>query len=623
MALLLAAPAARAGLRFEDIEIVVEAEPKGDSAHGYFEYAFLLINHSADRSHTVTLRLPYDGRSRRYDSLSELKRTVEVGANESVRVTLLQPDFPPIPGSNMAVVVDGRTQENPVSLRLGETQRERYTSYRGFRIFHSSRPNGQLVLMSGSIRKSFRFVPAKGSSSGFGGVPATGSGMMAVTPAPPPSEKKTPRPAPPGPSPLLPTAADIITVQWRPETWSSNWLAYSRYDGIVVTGDDLRAMPPAVRTALWQYAETGGSLLVLGAAQLPESWQRRPDRAGLSVFEAGFGRCLVGPDENIDQWGLDRLLILNSAWADAAAPWQGPRESLEANREFPVVEDFGIPVGGLFVLMLLFTLAIGPVNYFILARKKRKIWLLWTAPLISLATCLAVFGYMLLSEGWHGRLRTETLTLLDESSRRATTIGWTAFYSPLTPSDGLHFSYETEVVPQRVDDAGQMGARSCTIDLSRDQHFVKGWVEARVPAHFKVRKSETRRERVAFHREADGKLSMVNWLGARVLHFWYADDKGELYAAQDVAAGAPAELTPADKLLAPVPVESPMEVLRASISLSRMDSFIKQPERYLTPRTYLAELDDSPFLEDGLRDCRTRRCRAVVLGMVKKDEKGE
>ena len=72
----------------------------------------------------------------------------------------------------------------------------------------------------------------------------------------------------------------------------------------------------------------------------------------------------------------------------------------DANRAFPVVEDIGVPVRGLLALMFLFALAIGPVNMFVLARKKRKLWLFWTVPVISFVTCLAVLGYM--AHGGHG-----------------------------------------------------------------------------------------------------------------------------------------------------------------------------------------------------------------------------
>jgi hypothetical protein len=273
--------------------------------------------------------------------------------------------------------------------------------------------------------------------------------------------------------------------------------------------------------------------------------------------------------------------------------------------------------------MFLFTLAIGPINFTILARKKRRIWLLWTTPVLSLFTCLAVFGYMLISEGWEGHLRIETLTLLDESSHRATTIGWTAVYSPLTPSDGLHFSYDTEVVTQRMHEGLQGGAHSCTIDWSRDQHFATGWVEARVPAHFKVRKSEARRERVAIHREADQKLSMVNGLGAEIRHFWYVDEKGHLYAAEQVAPGARAMLTEKNlHTIAPGAIK-PMRGDFSENWLTSLHTFTTNPASHLRPRSYLAELDDSPFLEDALRNARNRKCRALVVGYLKETGEGD
>jgi len=612
MALALA-PAARADT-FGDIDIVLESEPRGESWHGYFEYAFIVTNRSRERAHTVSLSLPGEKYILRGDYLRDVRRTEQVGAKQRVRITLLQPDYPPIGGSGLAITIDDHRQEREVMLKLNETQYRGY-SYYGSR---SSRfpPGGNtpLVLRSHRVTKNFP-LPSKVAPAGGGMV-----GMpMAVRP---PVAGAMP------PTGLSPNT-QVVTLEPL-ESWSSNWLAYSRYDGIVVSGEDLKEMAPAVRTALWQYVETGGSLLVLGSAQLPESWRRSLiPIAGMTVYEAGFGECLVSSDVNLEKWPAPRLAFLAHSWDKTAVPWQGQRNTYDANQSFPVVDDIGIPIKGLFVLMFLFTLAIGPLNFIVLAHKKRRIWLLWTTPLISLVTCLIVFGYMLLSEGWEGHLRSETLTLLDESSHldesphRATTIGWTAIYSPLTPSDGLHFSYDTEVMTQRMHEGRQGGTHSCTIDWSRDQHFAAGWVEARVPAHFKIRKSEARRERVAIHRETDQKLSMVNGLGAEIRRFWYVDEKGIPYFTAQVAAGARAVLTPINvSEIAPGAIESMRQVL-GSNWLTSMQTFTTNPQRRLRPRSYLAELDDSPFLEDALRNARTRKCRALVVGYLKETGEGD
>ena len=260
---------------------------------------------------------------------------------------------------------------------------------------YSSSTGEPLVLMSPSIHKNFPFSasgPGVGGAGMMGGMPAMppGGGMMGGPPGGMRRMEKKPLPAPAMTG--VPSNAQFVRAELV-ANWSAHWLGYSRYDGIVVTGDDLKAMLPDVRTALWQYVETGGSLLVLGKPDLRGlSVTASREKDGWGIVEAGFGLCLYGSDDNIDKWDNARLMMLEQSWRETAGPWLGRRNSYEAHLAFPVVEDLGIPIKGLFVLMLLFTLAIGPVNFIFLVRQKRRIWLLWTTPVISLFTCLAVLG---------------------------------------------------------------------------------------------------------------------------------------------------------------------------------------------------------------------------------------
>ena len=610
---------ARAGINFGDIDITPPpfSRQQESRTHGYFEYVFLVTNQSAERPHMVSLRMPNERYIIRGDYLREVRRTVRVGPSETVRLALLQPDYPAVGGKDVAVFIDDRRQERELPLTPNETRRYNPT-------YGGSSGFGLLVLANPAI--SF----PKPSSSGGAGATV----MMGGTPTPPRAAgapRFPPPPSPPGRTPIAPEAlppslppnTQIIAAE-PVESWSTNWLAYSRYDGIVLTGDDLKEMRPAVRAALWQYVETGGSLTVLGTAELPKSWRRlRPRPGGFAAYEAGFGECLIHAGDRIDKWEGERVKALAESWMRTAGTWQNTRNAQTAHEKFPVVDDLGIPVKGLFILMLLFTLAIGPANLLVLSRKKRRIWLLWTTPLISLLTCLAVIGYMLISEGWRGHSRTDTVTLLDEESRRATTIGWTGVYSPLTPSDGLHFRYETEVVSQRAQDWRRAGARACTLDWSLDQHLASGWVEARVPALFRVRKSELCLERVVIHREAEGRLSMVNWLGAEIRRFWYADNDKLVYTAADVAPRASVTLEPANADIPDQPGEDLRLIYLSDNWLLKMQEILQTPLRRLRPHSYLAELDDSPFLEDALAGAGTRKCHAFVLGLIKTGDRAE
>jgi hypothetical protein len=619
----------RVPMTFGDIEITLPTTPQGASSHGYSEYVFLVRNQSSEQTHTVGLSIPFERHYVRGDSIRDLRRTVQVGANETVRFSLFQPDYPPIDGRNVAVFIDGQRRQRDLQLKPNEASfgSRRYRSMRYSRYSTSSSVKAEpLVLIGSRVRplpQQEGGVPI-GMAGGTGGPGGGGSGL-------PPAATQVggmhpmPRrvPVPGGEIEVAPIKPGLPPNSHQPvnaeavETWSSNWLGYSRYDCVLVTADELKTMPESVRSALWQYVETGGFLFVIGPADLrglSTVSETTPDPAGWITVRAGFGKCVISPNGEYEKWDLDHYQRLSQDWTAIAAGWTQPeRVTTAANREFPVVEDLGIPVKGLFVLMFLFTLGIGPINLLFLSRLKRRIWMLWTTPVISLATCVAVFGYMLISEGWEGQLRSETLTLLDETTHRATTIGWTGVYSPLTPSDGLHFSYETEMIPQRFFEGEQGGARACTIDWSQDQHLATGWVEARVPAHFKVRKSEMRRERVTLQREADGHWSMVNGLGAEIRRFFYVDRKGQVHKAEDIPAGARAMLTLTEKESQPQP-KNVGGILFSPNWMSQMKDLATKPEHYLRPGNYLAEVDDSPFLEDTLRNAKKRKTHALIMG---------
>src|SRR5262249_53201279 len=215
---------------------------------------------------TVTLSIPDQKGHTGSDHIRELRRTVQVGAKETVRVTLLQPDHPHLGGEDVAVILDDRRQEYPVVLRPNATQHSSrfYYSGGGARSYPAGAPE-PLVLKSPSIHKNFPVAeppdPMMGGMPGRRfGMPPPGAGPGGFPPGPRRGFGRVPPGAPTQAKPGVPAHTQLTASQEPFESWSTDWLAYSRYDGIVVRGDDLKAMPPAVRTALWQYVETGGSL---------------------------------------------------------------------------------------------------------------------------------------------------------------------------------------------------------------------------------------------------------------------------------------------------------------------------------------------------------------------------
>jgi hypothetical protein len=345
-------------------------------------------------------------------------------------------------------------------------------------------------------------------------------------------------------------------------------------------------------------------------------------RETLQTFSVGFGKLLVMPAQ-------PQPALTEAQWQAAAAAWPMPTflwtghnyaagASFEdLNNKLPIIEKLSTPVRGLFLLMLLFVIVIGPVNLLLLARRRKKLWLLWTVPAISLVTCLAIAGYAIASEGISGYARTFSLTLLDEQAHRATTLGLTGFYSPLTPSDGLHFGYDTEVLPVLPYSYyySDRGGTARTLDWSNEQHLSSGWIAARVPVWFRVRKSEARRERLSISTNARGVPVVTNGLGVPIRRLWLPDARRVLFVGQDIAPGAQVELKESQRPVAQATLPPLRQLLAIDEVLAQANALAEKPEEWLAPGTYLAEIEAAPFNESILRNVRQMRGRTLVYGL--------
>jgi hypothetical protein len=563
---LLAPVSARGQAEFGDMRVECLPASNVTSGHGYQDLWISLTNRSPQIPHRVTLTVP---RPQFAPPGPHFRRDVVVGRQATERVWLLE-SVQTLP-YDLEVKIDGKSQ---------------------------------LVSVGGSFYTQSGFGGGSGNyRSGSSHQPA-----LCISPAVADALRQRPNPL-------------TAHVQWLeskdPVTaWSDHWLGYSAFDGILVTSTDMRTMPPAVQAALWGYVECGGALLIVGPWEVPAHWKSRQVRFGsLSSYGLGFGQCLVLDEKDLSFLKPEHEAPLSRAWSASRSPFNYTRTIAEANRAFPVVADEAlvIPVRGLFILMILFVVIIGPINLVVLSRLGHRIWLLWTVPAIALATCLGVFLYMLLTEGWQSQVRTEGITVLDEAAGRAASIGWTALYCPVAPGGGLHFGYDTELTPQL---RWSRATSSAITDWTEDQHLL-GWVRPRIPLHFEVRTCAARSERVTVTKTPDGRLMLVNGLPAAIRTLTLADQQGRIFTAADIPAGGEALLTAAGRMPDPAPVE----VLRLQIYqqdwLSALGKLRTEPQDYLRPGCYLATLDAAPFFESGLRNAGARRESSVVYGIMK------
>ena len=560
--LLTTAGSARAvGEIYGPVTVTPLAPAAGESTHGYVAYRFSVANVSTDKSYKVTVALP----EQQYGMgmISRISRSGVVGPRSTVVITLFQPPLR-INGSDATVWIDGRKQKAPVGVNMIDHADYVGTGWGG----SSSQP---LVLLSRDSR----------SLRGFG------------------------------------SRTQYATHQFDAEGWSANWLAYSRFDGVVVSSDEIAAMTPGARLALIRYVECGGVLMVRGEWQPPESWGSGRIVLDGKLYVGGFGQCVV-MSRDADPRSTLESGTFASAVTKAFHPWREVYTPEEAHDALPILEGARMPVRLTLLALLAFCLLIGPANVIWLARRNRRIWLWWTVPAMSLAMCAMVFGLSVLSEGLGGRYRAYTVTILDQESQRATSIGMMGLYSGTTPSGGLHFSYDTELSPQEQSHGFDRSAGGRTIDWTDDQHLASGWMRARTPVYFKLRKSESRRERLVVESIADGTISVVNGLGADIERLTVCDEQGYLYFGEGIPAGAKATLGRSTYRISSDKPKRNLRELPSRGSTWRTGVFraAGDGKSAVVAGDYLAVLADNPFVEMPLKSARRQESLTLVIGRV-------
>ena len=408
--------------------------------------------------------------------------------------------------------------------------------------------------------------------------------------------------------------------------WSETWLAYSPFDAVVLGQADLASMSPAVFDAIGNYLNAGGNLVLFGATDLPASWHpwTKDKIDGGAEFRIGFGRCFLFDSESPDALDRNTIQTLRTSIRESATYWQSlPQDNASAEAALPVHENIKVPVRGTVIVMLSFVLMIGPVNLILLNRLKRRIWILWTVPAISFASTMLVFIYSLLREGITPDTRICGITVLDQISHHAATFGGESFYCPLTPGGGLKFDYDTEATPLVAVDNFRASGISRDLDWSQTQHLTHGWVSARVPAYFHLRRSGTSRERIEVSNE-NGSLQIVNGLGAPIRSLWLADANMNFYQVNDVPAGQKTGLIPAKRTHSLD--KSGPEGLRRDLGYNAngANDLDSTAQSYLMPNTYIAVLDGNPFVEDALTsdpNLKHTKSVAVVYGILENSDK--
>lgn len=412
-----------------------------------------------------------------------------------------------------------------------------------------------------------------------------------------------------------------------PAVWTADWRAYSPFDACLVTAAEWATMPAEARNALKNYVAMGGMLVVADATRkLPAEFTDGLSARGFPgsdnpVRPYGLGRVMTVPGTEVAAWPEAlRLDIYTGAaalrnlmdpgklndYSSGLARFTFPRT------EIPMTAGTNVHMGVFFLVLFVFAVLAGPVCVYVLARTNHRIWLFAVVPAFSFVVGAAIFAVLLALEGVTPHERRQALTILDQAARTALTRGEIGIYAPAAVGT-LRFDADTEVQPLPY-----VELPAHDIDIGDGQLYT-GWTPPRMAAFFRLRRAETRSERLVVTELPDNRAEVVNALGAPITELKLGDGRGNVYRARDLAAGERRTLTPA----APDPKAGSWDGFQAAMGMPGGGTVPKYTtakaafERFAVPgrRRYAARLAGCPFLERPLgRRSVHEDAESIVLG---------
>jgi hypothetical protein len=374
--------------------------------------------------------------------------------------------------------------------------------------------------------------------------------------------------------------------------------------------------------------------------------QLKPDRQVFRLRPLGLGRIVAlsaadafpAGDGNSQanattQWREGTNFWLTSHWiADSLGAdrllWS-QRLGLTYQSPDPDFWNFMIPGVGLppvtayRVLITLFVVLIGPVNYWLLRRYRRLHLLLFIVPASAALVTVGLLSYALFSDGLGTRLRARSYTQLDQ--RRGESVSWSrlAYYAGLAPYGGLDFPRDVAIFPLEFEPGESDIARLHETSWDDRQRLTRGWLPARTLTQFVAVRSGADRRALEITPAGD-KLQLVNHLQAGVSQALVADDAGRLFYVSNLAPGATGLAAPLakddgsdGKFEIPAALRAAMTsqgLGDAPLPMASQDVLGMRPRAYYPKNTMPNPVQNTSLLELELR--RVRSIGAEATGSL-------
>ncbi len=296
-------------------------------------------------------------------------------------------------------------------------------------------------------------------------------------------------------------------------------------------------------------------------------------RGWFAQRDVGFGRILAFDSLPFDvpaqlQAGGRRQVfsaLENHRWVSRHGLEPGTGSAEFGNLLIPGV---GLaPANAFQVLITLFVLVIGPLNYWLLWRRQQLHLLVLTTPLVALAATLGLAAYASVADGFGVKVRAHSVTLMDQTTGDAATWARVSHYIATSPDELPRVPSDTAVYP--IEPVWEAAFADPDADLvvawEGDQQVLRsGWMPSRSAVQHLLLRSHETDKRLELVEQGDA-IRVVNRLGAPLELLVVRNSDGEWTMTENLREEGAVVLKPVERVDA-------MQAFR-KMAISRMPSF--------------------------------------------------
>ncbi len=195
------------------------------------------------------------------------------------------------------------------------------------------------------------------------------------------------------------------------------------------------------------------------------------------------------------------------------------------------------------MLITLFVLVIGPLNYWLLKRYKRLQLLVLTVPLAAGVATVALFAYAIVSDGFATTVRVRSFTTLDQRTGEAACWSWLSYYSGLAPGQGLTMPADVAVYPILPSWGSESSGNRAIVWTDDQEKLTGGWLYSRTPTQYLSVRSRKTTNRLDIQ-SGNGKMRVTNRFGTPIQSLIAIDAGGRFFAGGQLASQSSAVLQP-------------------------------------------------------------------------------